>query len=39
MYAWEIFHGFPHTKTIGKLVHAVCGVNHNYLTPTITNWK
>jgi hypothetical protein len=23
MYAWEIFHGFPHTKTIGELVHAV----------------
>jgi hypothetical protein len=23
MYAWEIFHGFPHTKTIRELVRAV----------------
>jgi hypothetical protein len=28
MYAWEIFHRFPHTKTIGELVHAVRAVNH-----------
>jgi hypothetical protein len=28
MYAWEIFHGFPHTKTIGELVHVVHAVNH-----------
>jgi hypothetical protein len=23
MYAWEIFHEFPRTKTIGELVRAV----------------
>jgi hypothetical protein len=23
VYAWEIFHGFPHIKTKGKLVRAV----------------
>jgi hypothetical protein len=28
MYAWEIFHGFPRTKTIGELVHVVLAVNH-----------
>jgi hypothetical protein len=45
MYAWEIFHGFPNTKTIGELVHIVHEVNHksgarkNFLTPTITSWK
>jgi hypothetical protein len=28
MYAWEIIHGLPHTKIIGKLVHVVHAVNH-----------
>jgi hypothetical protein len=27
MYAWEIFYGFPHTKTIGELVHTIRVVN------------
>jgi hypothetical protein len=44
MYAWEIFHGFPRTKIIGKHVYVVHAVNHksgvciNFLTPTITSW-
>jgi hypothetical protein len=28
LYAWEIFLGFPRTKTIGEFVHAVRAVNH-----------